>query len=437
MGTTSSRTTYSNRSTVHPHAHGDDAVSFLANQIANGSSPRAWGRPRAGLFRHRGYRFTSTGVGDHESCWVSFDYQVGSPPRAWGRRRLVRGLRQAVRFTPTRVGTTSLSTTESTKNTVHPHARGDDHEVSTLTSKLAGSPPRAWGRRRRTAAAAAVVSVHPHARGDDRTVTSSPWPHLSVHPHARGDDASERDRASASSAVHPHARGDDVAPARPGSSYVAGSPPRAWGRLDLLHSAASSDVGSPPRAWGRRRAGSTAAPRMPGSPPRAWGRLKHIHPRNLAFRFTPTRVGTTRTIATSRSCVSAVHPHARGDDHARIARMIDVRPVHPHARGDDAVLQPGQPPLGRFTPTRVGTTTASAIRARKGTVHPHARGDDVRSHPTRLARLRFTPTRVGTTLKFRLISSTPTNSSPSKHLTLRGLAPIPHRVIPVPYRCCG
>src|SRR5690606_31137368 len=94
-------------------------------------------------------------------------------------------------------------------------------------------------------------------------------------------------------------------------------------------------------------------------------------------RYTPTRVGTTGGSTPDRRR-TAVHPHARGDDHltprthaamygtpprawgrrGALPQGADREPVHPHARGDDVRIQPpitgctGTPPRawGRRNP---------------------------------------------------------------------------------------
>src|SRR5207248_45022 len=112
-----------------------------------------------------------------------------------------------------------------------------------------GSPPRAWGRRK---------------RGRQSGVGDT------VHPHVRGDDAGGNYNRRGAGAVHPHVRGDD------GSSACQ----------DVLF------FGSPPRAWGRRSVGRR--PSGPhGSPPRAWGRRGAAGLLRRGVRFTPTCVGTT------------------------------------------------------------------------------------------------------------------------------------------------
>src|SRR6266508_4527753 len=132
-----------------------------------------------------------------------------------------------------------------------------------------------------------------------------------------------------------------------------------------------------------------------GSPPRVWGRRAWSPRIRLLKRFTPTRVGTTKATASVRA-VYAVHPHAWGED--------------PFSR-PPSQWPPGSPPRvwGRRTP-------GGSLRTRTA-VHPHACGDDLGavfpligaggspprvwgrplSSPARSPRGRFTPTRVGTT----------------------------------------
>src|SRR5690554_1799703 len=94
-----------------------------------------------------------------------------------------------------------------------------------------------------------------------------------------------------------------------------------------------------------------------GSPPHAWGLLAWRVPAFGTFRFTPTCVGTTRSVRSSRGG-NAVHPHMRGDYRRWIRCSYGRTGSPPHAWG---LLFPSL--IGhrsiRFTPTCVGTTVAS------------------------------------------------------------------------------
>ena len=91
----------------------------------------------------------------------------GSPPRAWGKRERRCAPTSESRFTPTRVGKTLGDLNGNWGYSVHPHARGENRAYPTRVSPRDGSPPRAWGKRCRSTAAAAASTVHPHARGEN------------------------------------------------------------------------------------------------------------------------------------------------------------------------------------------------------------------------------------------------------------------------------
>ena len=298
--------------TVHPHARGDHALlqrgaesefgspptrvgttEQIYRRVSEfrGSPPRAWGPhwhavpgwracpvhpPRA--WGPRGRR------GRHAGS------PSGSPPRAWGPRQVatVKSLQPRFtptrvgdhstgptshvprRFTPTRVGTTSVCAGPPGDPAVHPPRAWGPRCVARAFETALGSPPRAWGPRRGHIRCRIVASVHPHARGDDRRLR----PAHSAQP------------------VHPHACGD-----QPGAQAIScrcvGSPPRTWGRLversrpsaASVHPHTRGDTTPwrrPRRSWrftptrvGTTRACPAADP-VHGSPPRAWGRRKRV-----------------------------------------------------------------------------------------------------------------------------------------------------------------
>ena len=219
---------------------------------------------------------------------------------------------------------------------VHPHVRGDGGHRRVHNRLLLGSPPRAWGRL------PGLKDSHGVQRFTPTCVGTA----------VRGR------REWRQTAVHPHVRGDGVR----SSSYrrsLCGSPPRAWGRRDqqelrhLVERFTPTCVGT---AIDRRnyRRPPTVHPHVRGdgisdestteggigSPPRAWGRLVDLALELLLPRFTPTCVGTARTLS-SPSIPSELR-------------------VHPHVRGDGLALTLEQLADGhRFTPTCVGTALGS------------------------------------------------------------------------------
>ena len=131
-----------------------------------------------------------------------------------------------------------------------------------------------------------------------------------------------------------------------------------------------------------------------GSPPRAWGQYGRGSQRAEGHRFTPTGVGTI-TATYGHHAAPTVHPHGRGDNRRHAARPVTAL---------------------WFTPTGVGTMFPRTPHQSSISVHPHGRGDnpDITSltltppgSPPRawgqlddiavaLQYQRFTPTGVGT-----------------------------------------
>ena len=212
---------------VHPHARGEDDVTWNVGAGHRGSPPRAWGRFDGVDENGQPIRFTPTRVGKMDPCsgtprsdsvhphargedggrvlWAAGVH--GSPPRAWGRLRPGRMGDGALRFTPTRVGKIFIGSFDGSNLTVHPHARGEDSHSRGVKSTGAGSPPRAWGRLLAVPQSDVGVRFTP-TRVGKMPSGSGCTRQTPVHPHARGEDKTEFDLQL------------------PGN----GSPPRAWGR---------------------------------------------------------------------------------------------------------------------------------------------------------------------------------------------------------------
>ncbi len=209
------------------------------------------------------------GRGDNALNIAKDFLQHGSPPRAWGQLIEDKGGAGSGRFTPTGVGTTLFDSVALCVRAVHPHGRGDNQTTLELLTVIPGSPPRAWGQRRRR-------GVRGRGRRFTPTGVGTTWPTR---------------RVSTATAVHPHGRGDNV----------------------IVPAVLLVDLGSPPRAWGQlgmRRLMPHLAPVHPhgrgdnvcrfrffvyefGSPPRAWGQHLLVSFIRRVLRFTPTGVGTT------------------------------------------------------------------------------------------------------------------------------------------------
>jgi len=214
-----------------------------------------------------------------------------------------------MRFTPTRVGTTHNPLQARHWPPVHPHACGDNSLLAILSTQYGGSPPRVWGQRSFFFLPEPSRRFTPTRVGTTIRFFQSGWA-VPVHPHACGDNC-----------------------------------PTSL--------AASAKDGSPPRVWGQ--------------PGQVLGHFRR-------FRFTPTRVGTTMLAVPSLE-VASVHPHACGDNMGIALPPFEPIGSPPRVWGQRMKAR-NVAPFWRFTPTRVGTTKITAGLRATAPVHPHACGDN-------------------------------------------------------------
>jgi len=193
--------------------------------------------------------------------------QSGSPPLAWGTHLHVAAGSQLGRFTPTRVGNTIAHLVRGPAPPVHPHSRGEHVLPVDRTAGTTGSPPLAWGTHRPHVLSLLLLrftptrvgntcsgrsrrpprSVHPHSRGEHAVPGGVALAHYGSPPLAWGTRRRGRYRplerrftptrvgntrhgglVALVMLVHPHSRGEHVANTSP-SNRTAGSPPLAWG----------------------------------------------------------------------------------------------------------------------------------------------------------------------------------------------------------------
>ena len=129
-----------------------------------------------------------------------------TPPRAWGRRATLNGKGGAHGNTPTGVGKTDTALALKHKMEKHPHGRGEDRRSAPVRERLLETPPRAWGRRgmnqkikrekrntptgvgktRRSRGRAGRREKHPHGRGEDRVMASLSCFAMETPPRAWG-----------------------------------------------------------------------------------------------------------------------------------------------------------------------------------------------------------------------------------------------------------
>ena len=173
-----------------------------------------------------------------------------------------------------------------------------------------------------------------------------------------------------------------------------GSPPRVWGQR-AFSSASRSISTVHPHACGDNSRRRTAAIRFIGSPPRVWG--QHLpHPvAQVGYRFTPTRVGTT-SAQFADTAPSTVHPHACGDNARSAPESAPPGGSPPRVWGQRSVMIIVLP-TSRFTPTRVGTTYLAACQLRGPAGSPPRVWGQRKPVSASRITIGFTPTRVGTT----------------------------------------
>ena len=114
-----------------------------------------------------------------------------------------------------------------------------------------------------------------------------------------------------------------------------------------------------------------------GSPPHAWGQPHRWFFLPRRFRFTPTCVGTA-SASRAVGATGAVHPHMRGDSLSPFRQNGHAFGSPPHAWGQLVPTHPTTSP-DRFTPTCVGTASRRGAVSRRTPVHPHMRGDSIKA----------------------------------------------------------
>ena len=107
------------------------------------------------------------GRGDNGARMLGRIANLGSPPRAWGQFSPRPTAADNRRFTPTGVGTMGWVDGIGNRSAVHPHGRGDNSPQPAPTRAPRGSPPRAWGQCIYANAWNVHRTVHPHGRGDN------------------------------------------------------------------------------------------------------------------------------------------------------------------------------------------------------------------------------------------------------------------------------
>ncbi len=311
--------------------------------------------------------------GEHVDYSSIGNAEPGSSPRPWGTLQAAHGEAEIERFIPTPVGNTARPARSAGPRAVHPHARGEHPLRAAGAVAWAGSSPRPWGtpgRRRRGRRPGRFI---PTPVGNT-VVSRCPRITHSVHPHARG----EHRRRS-----RPARRHGGSSP-RPWGTPGGPDPDRAAWRF--IPTPVGNTAAAPrwcrrapvhPHARGEHYDYTTRYVQDTGSSPRPWGTPPPHSAVVLVVRFIPTPVGNTRAGRQSESS-GAVHPHARGEHSAILALPLTWPGSSPRPWGTRQVAALAVP-AGRFIPTPVGNTTVRAAVELEFAVHPHARGEHAES----------------------------------------------------------
>ena len=117
------------RNTVHPHAGGENCLSVIANGAQSGSPPRGWGKHLLAPSPCGSCAVHPHAGGENVAAFPFPLLMPGSPPRGWGKHSGFLSDRRRRRFTPTRVGKTLGQSPSTMGHTVHPHAGGENASI--------------------------------------------------------------------------------------------------------------------------------------------------------------------------------------------------------------------------------------------------------------------------------------------------------------------
>ncbi len=197
---------------------------------------------------------------------------AGSSPRARGRRRSWARTRRRERFIPACAGKASTLTTARSSRPVHPRVRGEGEGSYRLAANGAGSSPRARGRLiagQRVRATRRFIPACAGKARSPRRTTRSG----SVHPRVRGEGSNNPQLRLFKAGSSPRARGRLRRPYRP--PHRGRFIPACAGKAQAIN--ATSGINTVhPRVRGEGKSWSQRRLRWHGSSPRARGRRFHL-----------------------------------------------------------------------------------------------------------------------------------------------------------------
>ena len=208
VGNRSCRQRSCGKSSVHPHARGEQFKAKWAEIKSNGSSPRTWGTGCGASPASAASAVHPHARGEQIIKRRELRAEGGSSPRTWGTAGHARHQPALVRFIPTHVGNRFHPRSGRRAGAVHPHARGEQILARRKSGEYRGSSPRTWGTGRHRASVCTVVRFIPTHVGNRSTRQACRLP-ATVHPHARGEQLGEAQRLQ----------------------WISGSSPRTWGTV--------------------------------------------------------------------------------------------------------------------------------------------------------------------------------------------------------------
>ena len=299
---------------------------------------------------------------------------VGTSPHAWGKRYTPAHRRGAPRNIPTCVGKTTRRRARLTRESEHPHMRGENRPSRSRGDRIHGTSPHAWGKQIGDPRLKLVDRNIPTCVGktDGRPEKK---PALPEHPHMRGENFAIMKRTGEMAGTSPHAWGKH----REGAARVARNRniPTCVGKTVRRRRRRDREPEHP------HMRGENSIPRKVvgdgvGTSPHAWGKRQPDRKGQRARRNIPTCVGKTDHGRYS-SVAFQEHPHMRGENHYAHAKEKHPYGTSPHAWGKH--LRPCKfTTISRNIPTCVGKTDETPASLACLTEHPHMRGEN---HGTR------------------------------------------------------
>ena len=110
-----------------------------------------------------------------------------------------------------------------------------------------------------------------------------------------------------------------------------------------------------------------------GSPPHTWGILVEVIDQEAEFRITPTYMGNTIVMPSSRQSTKD-HPHIHGEYRVLSLAMSPCAGSPPHTWGIH-IAQMGKRLKLRITPTYMGNTSCAKFLDSFKEDHPHIHGE--------------------------------------------------------------